>query len=861
MERRSFWSVTCTVALVGLCAATVLLAQTPAPVLQSMSPSSAPQGTSLTVTLSGNNFAPRTGVRLSGSGAAQTNAAVVNSSTVTVKFTFSTTAALGVHNVYVTNTAGNSQQLPFTVTAPVASTTIAPAAATLNPSRTQIFAAAVSGAANTTVTWSLSPNVGMLSVSGNLAAYTAPATVSSVQTVRITATGSASASGTASAVVTLMPNGTLSLGPSGVSVAPGGTQQFMATAQGAGNTGVTWSIAPNVGTISSAGLYSAPATIIAAQTVTVTATSVQNQALSASTQFSLTPGTAVPAVLSMRSGGLATLSWNGQSFLDTVLGNPSFAYIYQTDAAGNTSSLPAKPTATVTSLQNDVVTQTYAWGTVATHYAAIGNKLLIQVTIQNLSPNTISRYWMFPVSLQLPATPANFSNNAEFNIDEPSSIFWSYGTGTVDLVNEDVTTPLALAFWPSQSPAASRWRVSMYVDPGQNLNPNWPAVPRPIAPGASDTLTVSVRFGGPTATEPQMASDIFSLFASTYPRTLPATPAHKPLARLSFTGSFQPTFATNPRGWFNDPTVDVITPAGIAAFQARLLAAADAAIAEMQRVGAAGGIIWDIEGQQLDQSYIGDPSWAETLAPELVGVLDAFVARFKSAGFPIGFTLRPQAFSLQAGLVNVSGTSVTWAGGARFSPAWAGQQGGGEMTIGNNNYVIGSVQSPTQLTLATSAGAATAAPYMYGLQTNTSNPAAVLQAKVQYAVNRWGASLFYVDSDLTYNGASITPAQIFGNLTRQFPGTMYFPEWKNTRHYAYTYPFLDATNGITEPATLVNYVYPSAGGLVRVPGDSQILAAEPALIQSVINGNILLFDGWYQHSANDTVIQIYQQTP
>ena len=274
-----------------------------------------------------------------------------------------------------------------------------------------------------------------------------------------------------------------------------------------------------------------------------------------------------------------------------------------------------------------------------------------------------------------------------------------------------------------------------------------------------------------------MSGDVYTLFSSAYPRAMTAAARRRPLARLSFTGSFRPTYPTNPRGWFNEANLDVTTPQGIAAFQRRLMTAADRAIAEMTRVGAGGGIIWDIEGQQLDQSFIGDPSQAERLAPELVGVLDAFVAKFKSAGFPIGFTLRPQAFSVVSGTINVSGASVTWVNGAQFSPSWAGQPDGGSITIGNNNYKIASVQSPTSLTLARSAGNATNIPYLYGLQTNTGDPLSVLKAKVQYASQRWGATLFYVDSTLDYAG-NVTPAAVFQQLTQSFPGTTFFPEWK-----------------------------------------------------------------------------------
>ena len=920
-----------------------LSAQAGVPTLASITPAFAAQGTTVNVTLTGTNFSPGADVRLSGGGAAKGNVKVVSSTQITATFTLSATTKVGADNVYVVEAAGSSNILPFIVTPTTPlSISLPPSGAPLYPSNTQALTATVIGTGNTGVTWSLSPNVGSLAVSGEMAVYTAPAVINSQQSVTVTVqsvvnsavgasavlqlnppvsvavspasaqlypsstqalnatvstgsvtwsispnVGSLSVAGltavyvappvitssqsvtvtaqssldtaaSASTTLQLTPQVILSVSPSStVNVEPSGTQQFTTSVLGTTNTAVTWSLQPNVGTISATGLYTAPASVSMPQLVTVTATSAQQTSVSASAQISLQTG----VTITMGPAGLSSLAWNGQNLLYNQLSNPTFVQVTQTDSSGTISGAGTRVLSSVVNPLTNTVTQTYKWGVATIQYTAAGNQLQISVAMQNTSTQTLTRYWIYPIALQFPSTPVNVStNNTVFNLDQPSSVWWDYTTDTIDLVNQDVIQPLALGFWPASSPAASQWWVSLYADPGQNLNPNWPAINRPIPPGATNTMNVSLRFGGPGVTEPQLASDVFSLYAATYPRLLPPVPTHKPIARLSFNGYFRPTFATNPRGWFNDPTVDVTTPAGVAAFQTRLLAAGDAAVAEMQRVGASGGIIWDIEGQQLDQSYIGDPSWAETLAPELVGVLDQFIGKFTAAGFSIGFDLEPQVFSLQTGTVNVSGTSVTWVGGTQFSPAWVNQQGGAEITLGNNNYFIASVQSPTSLTLKVSAGNATGITYYYPLNTNVPNPEPVLQSKVQYARNRWGASLYYVDKDLSYNGASITPAQIFGDLFQEFPGTMYFPEWKNTRHYAYTYPFLDATNGITEPATQVGYVYPQAGGLVRVPADKQILAAEPALIQSVATGNILLFDGWYPHPGNDVVIQIYQQT-
>jgi hypothetical protein len=87
---------------------------------------------------------------------------------------------------------------------------------------------------------------------------------------------------------------------SGVNVKPGTinlsaakTQQFTASVPSSTNQNVTWSMTPSVGTISSSGLYTAPATISAAQTITVTATSAADTTKFSSAMVGLVPGSAV----------------------------------------------------------------------------------------------------------------------------------------------------------------------------------------------------------------------------------------------------------------------------------------------------------------------------------------------------------------------------------------------------------------------------------------------------------------------------------------------------------------------------------------------------------------------------------------
>ena len=87
---------------------------------------------------------------------------------------------------------------------------------------------------------------------------------------------------------TATPAPTVTISPATVSLAAGTTQTFTATVANSANTSVTWSLNPAVGTITAAGLYTAPATISTAQTVTVTATSTASASAMGTATVSLT---------------------------------------------------------------------------------------------------------------------------------------------------------------------------------------------------------------------------------------------------------------------------------------------------------------------------------------------------------------------------------------------------------------------------------------------------------------------------------------------------------------------------------------------------------------------------------------------
>ena len=92
----------------------------------------------------------------------------------------------------------------------------------------------------------------------------------------------------------------VTISPTSATLQVGAKQQFTATVSGTSNTGTTWSVNgvaggnTTIGTITSSGLYTAPASVPAGGSVTVTATSVANTASSAKATASISAPTPVP---------------------------------------------------------------------------------------------------------------------------------------------------------------------------------------------------------------------------------------------------------------------------------------------------------------------------------------------------------------------------------------------------------------------------------------------------------------------------------------------------------------------------------------------------------------------------------------
>jgi hypothetical protein len=189
--------------------------------------------------------------------------------------------------VIATSVADPTRKAFAPITLQAVSVALSPASVALTDGQTQQFNLQVAGTSNTAVTWSLSAAAGTISPTG---LYTAPAKVSANTNVTVTATSVADPTKKASAVVMLTPNVNVSLSitPTWASVKPGASQSYAITVYGSTNQGVTWSLSPVLGTISAAGVYTAPY-LTSKTPVTITATSVVNRTKTVSAIASVEP--------------------------------------------------------------------------------------------------------------------------------------------------------------------------------------------------------------------------------------------------------------------------------------------------------------------------------------------------------------------------------------------------------------------------------------------------------------------------------------------------------------------------------------------------------------------------------------------
>ncbi len=535
-------------------------------------------------------------------------------------------------------------------------------------------------------------------------------------------------------------------------------------------------------------------------------------------------------------GGIQTLAYNGTTLADLGAHPDDHFYIGHmkaTDVSGKVLSGGQYGWGEVNSGKawdpgSQTWKYTFTWGVISVHFAQNGASLDITTTVSNNGNSGIvfQGASVFPTVLRFPHLPQGFSQpnypQVATNTTAPSVTTADWGEGEVSAVVTSAAKPLYSGFWPAQGGGGVPYAPEISGTSPDGLATFLPHNDRPVRPGQTDRYTVSLRFAPSGTPAASLAADAYHAWAATYPSALNWTD-RRPIGTVYLASSppgggdaSRPGgFPTNPRRYFNTDTVDVNTPAGLAAFQRRVLNQASTAATNARRMHAQGVVTWDIEGEQFPQatSYVCEPDAIAQISPEMESVVkvsgspfagqkldDAYFGTLKKAGLKVGVCLRPQHFTL------------------------------------NSNGTAQQVYLPVQAI-----------------------PAELLR-KAKYAHDRWGATLFYVDSTVDPNGG-VLPAAIFKQLQAALPDSLFIPEETTPLFYAYAAPFksfIDLGAVGTEANALLAYPHAFSAVLVNDADAGKLAAAKSQLIAQVKRGDILMAHVDYWQDNDATIVEIYR---
>ena len=505
-------------------------------------------------------------------------------------------------------------------------------------------------------------------------------------------------------------------------------------------------------------------------------------------------GIALPRVLTptvhiaMNNSGLASLKYRDVDYIAD--GRFQLNSIEMKTSSGDVvkGSLAGR---TRTDPAAHLLTQDYPWGTIQVTYTAVANKLDLKIAVENRSPNTITGLFADPLVLRFPTKPREYDNVTPIlaaNSGDVTTLRVNYGpSSSLLLCNDDVSKPLLIGFpFAHDRPTSTVFPLRMITSQDKTLPDSLPYIDRPIAAGATDTFHISLRFGSSSDKTKALAADVYTSFAQTHPFALD-WPDRRPIGSLIL-ATTAAGWRTNPRGWLLDKTIDVSTNHGRGDFQEKMLGWADRSIRVLLDMHAQGMITWDIEGEEFPQSttYIGDPRALDQLAPEMNEIADAYFKKFREAGLRVGICIRPQ-----------------------------------QLVVSNNGHSAKQVEP--------------------------ADPAKVLIDKVTYARNRWGATLFYIDSNGDPNRPY--PVEVLERVQKAVPNVLLIPEHHNLSYYAATAPYVELRQDRFSTPAQVRDVIPEAFSVINI-ADGAVAAKHQQLQDAVKRGDILLFRGWYDDPLN-----------
>jgi hypothetical protein len=510
--------------------------------------------------------------------------------------------------------------------------------------------------------------------------------------------------------------------------------------------------------------------------------------------------------------GLDSLSFNGQS----LLVSPESGELQQQKSVFRVlvdALFPRSSSSTATPSNNpDTVDLTYPWGRISCAYGKQDNRLTMRLEVSNTSSKPLNELSLRLMELNFPSIPHGGTLEAGmfgFGFKGPELRLGEGHLSIPSAADPRFVVPIIHIDYGTGALNFCSDDVDCAVDVPRTTNfparTSYPFIVTcgDIKPGTTKIVNVSLRFGPAGAGVQDLSGDVLERYAGKYPFQADWKD-HRPIGAIFLAGA-QINMPTNPRRWImNFGQIDVTNDKGKAAFRTALLKFADNSIQVLKDTGAQGMITWDPEGEEfLGECYYGNPRLVPTLAPEMEfkndgvkSAIDEYFEKFRAAGLKVGVCIRPQQIA---------------------------------MVGGNPVHQAAEDEHAVQ----------------------------ILRERIAYAKQRWGCTLFYVDSTATAF-TWINP-DVFKDVADAYPDVLLIPENESMRYFAYSAPLNSYMHHrITSTPVGARLVYPKAFSVLMAP-DGDRPEDHDALVSAVRHGDILLFNSWYMSEGAMRIKKIYEE--